>query len=46
MFKEGAEGGGASPPFFLQPFVFFKNFEELQTILFEVELTIINVPLI
>ena len=38
--------GGRAPPFFLQALVFFCNhFEELQTVLFEIELIINNAPL-
>ena len=41
--------GGAcppSPPYFLESHVFCNHFEELQTVLFEVELIINNAPLI
>ena len=47
----GGAGGGAPPPFFLQSFVclfvclFCNHFEELQTLLFKVELIINNAPL-
>ena len=40
-------GAGGAPSFFLESLVFFfcNHFEELQTVLFEVELIINNVPL-
>ena len=43
--REGGRGVGAHPPYFLQSLVFCKHFEELQTVLFEVELIINNAPL-
>ena len=39
------EMGGARPPYFLQSLVFCNPFEQLQIVLFEVELTIDNTPL-
>ena len=45
--KAGGDMGGAPPsPYFLQSLVFCNYFEELQTILFKVELIINNTPLI
>ena len=45
-FRGRGRGGGAPPPFFLQSLVFYCNhFEELKTVLFEVELIINNKPL-
>ena len=42
----GGGAGGARPPYFLQSLGFFCNhLEELQTVLFEVELIINNAPL-
>ena len=41
----GRTRGGARPPYFLQSLVFCKLFEELQTVLFELELIINNAPL-
>ena len=38
-------GGSARPPYFLQSPVFCNHSEELQTVLFEVELIINNAPL-
>ena len=52
--EEGGRAGGACSPYFLQSFVFFvcfffvfvfNHFEELQTVLFEVELIYNNAPL-
>ena len=42
-FKGGA--GGTLPLYFLQSLVFYNHFEELQTMLFEVELIVNNAPL-
>ena len=43
---DSGDGAGARAPLFLQSLVFFFNhFEGLQTVLFEVELIINNVPL-
>ena len=39
------EMGGARHPYFLQSLVFCNPFEQLQTVLFEVELIIDNTPL-
>ena len=38
--------GARAPPYFLQSLVFCNDFEELQTMLFEVELIINNAPLL
>ena len=52
MFRAEADLRGAQgappppPPYFLQSFVFYSHFEELQTMLFEVELIVNNTPLI
>ena len=43
---KGGRGGAPPPPYFLQSLVFCNHFEELQTVLFEVELIINNAPLI
>ena len=37
-------GGWRAPPFFAITYFFCSNFEELQTVLFEVELIINNKP--
>ena len=39
-------GGGGVPPYFLQSLILCNHFEELQTMLFEVELITNNAPLI
>ena len=46
--RGGFKGGAVGPrlPYFLQSLVFCNHFEELQTMLFEVELIINNAPLI
>ena len=49
LFRGGfkGEGGGTGgAPYFLQSLVFCNHFEELQTMLFEVEQIINNAPLI
>ena len=51
MVGGGGGGGGPPPPpprppIFLQSLAFYNHFEELQTMLFEIELIINNVPLI
>ena len=43
---EGSAGGRALLPYFLQSLVFYNHFQELQTMLFEVELDINNAPLV
>ena len=47
-YRGGFKGGheGRAPPYFLQSLAFCNHFEELQTMLFEVELIINNAPLI
>lgn len=41
----GEGAGGARPLYFLQSLSFFRHFEEIQTALFEDELSISNAPL-
>ena len=43
---KGGEHGRRAPPYFLQSLAFCNHFEELQTMLFQVELIINNAPLI
>ena len=43
---EGGAGGGGRPPYFLQSLILCNHFEELQTMLVEVELITNNAPLI
>ena len=42
----GMEGKGGRPHYFLQSLDFCSHFEELQTMLFEVELIISSTPLV